>query len=67
MVKRHSIKWQLMIQSNLVDNTERPVLVVFYEDLKQDLELQIRRMLEFLDLPLSMEELNTTLQVAIIM
>ena len=53
----------MMIQSNLVDNEEHPVLVVFYEDLKQDLEFQIRRMLEFLDLPLSMEELNTTLQV----
>ena len=63
LVKSNSNKWQLMIQSNLVDNAERPVLVVFYEDLKQDLEFQIRRMLEFLDLPLSKEKLNATLQV----
>lgn len=49
--------------SNLKAPAHRPVLVVFFEDLKADPAPQLARMLEFLEVPSSPEIINATVMV----
>lgn len=48
----------MVIQRLVVNVARRPVLVVRYEDLKRDEAGQVRRMLEFLDVPYSEKTLR---------
>ena len=41
----------------------RPVLVVFYEDLKVDPAQQLFRILQFLEVPASLDAIDSTLKV----
>ena len=51
-----------MVSSNLVRKEARPVLVVFYEDLKRDTATDLKSMLDFLDYPYNTAQLNSTVQ-----
>ncbi len=57
-VKTKIKKWQGHFVSWLLNNDGHPVLIVRFEDLKTDLVKEVRRMLEFLKVPYSEEELT---------
>lgn len=61
-VRYLTTKWRLMVSSNLVRKETRPILVVFYEDLKRDMATDLKRMLDFLEHPYTPAQLNTTMQ-----
>ena len=64
LVKYLTHKWRLMIGSNIrALAAGRPVLVVFFEDLKADPAPQLVRMLQFLEMPSSPDIINATLTV----
>lgn len=63
MVKYLTHKWKIMIGSNLKARANRPVLVVFFEDLKVNPAPQLTRMLEFLEVSLSPATINATVMV----
>lgn len=52
--------------NNLKAHAQRPVLVVFFEELKADPAPQLARMLEFLEVPSSPEIINATVMVCTI-
>lgn len=55
-----------MIGNNLKVPPHRPVLVVFFEELKADPAPQLARMLEFLEVPTSPKMINATVMVCTI-
>ena len=57
-VKTKIKKWQYYFMGWLIGGKGHPVLVVRYEDLKTDSFSQVKRMLEFLKVPYSEEELE---------
>ena len=64
LVKAMTYRWSRMIGNNVkAIAAGRPVLVVFYEDLKGDPVPQLSRILQFLELPASPEAINSTLKV----
>ena len=64
LVKYQTHKWRLMIGSNMRAHAAgRPVLVVFFEDLKNAPAPQLARMLEFLGMPSSPDIINITVTV----
>ena len=63
LVKYQTHKWRLMIRSTLVARAGRPVLPIFFEDLKLDPAPQLVKMLDFLEMPSSPDLINATLQV----
>lgn len=62
-MKYQTHKWHLMIGSNLKAHAGKPVLVVFFEDLKEAPAPQLARMLEFLEMPSSPDIISATLTV----
>lgn len=66
LVKYQTHKWRMMISSNLKAMAAgRPVLVVFFEDVKVDPAPQLARMLQFLEVPSSANTITATLMVPI--
>ena len=51
-------RWQNMIREWVVARGNHPVLVVKYEDLKRDAMLQVMRILKFLKLPYTDQEVH---------
>ena len=57
-------KWRLILGNNLrAQAAGRPVLSVFFEDIKTDPAPQISRMMEFLELPVTPAIINATVTV----
>ena len=50
-VHRKAVKWQQTILAWVVNNMGHPVLVVKYEDMKANMSRELRRMLDFLQVP----------------
>ena len=64
LVKYQSHKWRLMIGSNVrARAVGRPILLVFFEELKQSPATELTRMLEFLEVPSSPDIINNTVMV----
>ena len=63
-MKYQTHKWRIMLGSNLrAQAAGRPVLIVFFEDLKAGPAPQLARMMDFLELPLSPAAINATIMV----
>ena len=59
-------KWKIMIGSNMGSHSAgRPVLIVFFEELKMNPAPQLARMIEFLELPISPAAISVTVMVCI--
>ena len=64
VVKDQTHKWSLMIGNNVkAIAAGRPVLVVFFEDIKADPAPQLAKILQFLEVPSSPDIINATLMV----
>ena len=64
LVKYQTHKWRLMLGSNLRARTAgRPVLPVFFEDIKKDPTFQLSKMMEFLEFPVPLTTINATVMV----
>ena len=64
LVPEKTHKWNKMIRNNVkAIAAGRPVLVVFYEDLKADPAPQLSRILQFLEVPALPDTINSTLKV----
>ena len=64
LVKDKTHKWNRMIGNNIkAIAAGRPVLVVFYEDLKVNPAPQLSRILQFLEVPASPDTITSTLKV----
>jgi hypothetical protein len=62
LVKHQTHRWSRMIANHVkAHEAGRPVLVVFFEDLKVDPAPQLARMLQFLEMPSSPDIINATL------
>ena len=58
-------EWQRIIQSWMVDDLNHPVLAVWYEELRLDAAVELKRMLDFLQVPYNtfiVEELALSFQ-----
>ena len=58
-------EWQRIIQSWMVDDLNHPVLAVWYEELQLDAAVELKRMLDFLQVPYNtfiVEELALSFQ-----
>ena len=58
-------EWQRIIQSWMVDDLNHPVLAVWYEELRLDVAVELKRMLDFLQVPYNtfiVEELALSFQ-----
>ena len=58
-------EWQRIIQSWMVDDLNNPVLTVWYEELRLDVAVELKRMLDFLQVPYNtfiVEELALSFQ-----
>ena len=65
MVKYLTHKWRLMLGCNLKALAAgKPVLPVFFEEVKKDPAPQLERMMEFLELPVSPAVVNATVMVS---
>lgn len=64
LVKYQTHKWRIMIGSNIrAVAAGRPVLIVFFEELKQNPASELTRMLEFLEVAWTPALINTTVTV----
>ena len=50
-VHRKAVKWQQTILAWVVNNMGHPVIVIRYEDMKTNTSRELRRMLDFLQVP----------------
>ena len=55
------MKWQLMINSNVLRQGSHRILSVRYEDLKKNPIAEVRRMLDFLQFPYSVADIEQRL------
>ncbi len=55
-VHREAVEWQNTIIGWLLRNKEHPVMVVKFEDLKRSTVVEVKRMLDFLLVPYTMEK-----------
>ena len=61
IVRYHAVKWKLMVNSNVLKRGSHPILTVTYEDLKKDSTAEVKRMLDFLQFPYSIMDLEKKL------
>lgn len=58
MIHTQAKKWKTIINNYVINRPKtHPLLVVRYEDLKQDAVKEVQRMLDFLNVPLQEDEL----------
>lgn len=58
----HSSKWKYMINYNLLRDANQPQIVVWYENLKRHPVAEVKKMLDFLQVPFSDAEVEEKLQ-----
>ena len=57
-VASQTLQWQQLVLTWVVDAMDRPVLVVKYEDLVENTQVELKRMLDFLQVPYKSSELE---------
>ena len=58
-VHRKALKWQQTIFAWVVNNMDHPVIVIRYEDMKANMSRELRRMLDFLQVPYTEAQFQT--------